>query len=70
MENLNQDLDSLSHEELKREIVKLRAGIRAYRDNDIHELLRGNPRDRSVEDKVTVPEWPRFLKGVYATENL
>ena len=65
---MDEDLDSLSREELISEIRKLRSAVRAHRDSTGHDLCWHHPQmwgllpERTVAD-LTVPEWPQFLRG-------
>ena len=65
---MDDDLDTMTHEQLVDELKRLRAGIRAHRDSTGHDLCWHHPElwgllpDR--EDPVpTVPEWPVFMRG-------
>ena len=62
------DLNSLSREQLIEEIIKLRNGIRKHRDSSGHELCWHHPDlwallPEKTEPQVAVPEWPVFMKG-------
>ena len=62
------DLNSKSRDELIDEVRRLRAGIRAHRDNTSHQLCWHHPAlwgllpDRT-DPLPTVPTWPEFLRG-------
>ena len=65
---MDEDLDRLSREELIAEVKRLRAGIRAHRDASGQELCWHHPDlwnllPERVDPKLTVPEWPQFLRG-------
>lgn len=65
---MDQDLDGLSRDELLAEIKKLRAGIRAHRDSSGQGLCWHHPQlwellPEKGDPKITVPEWPQFLRG-------
>jgi len=65
---MDDDLGSMSREQLMSEVKKLRAGIRAHRDSSLHELCWHHPDLWSLlPDKTdpmpVVPEWPQFLRG-------
>jgi len=62
------DLGTLSQEQLIEEIIKLRNGIRKHRDSSGHELCWHHPDlwallPEKTEPQVAVPEWPVFMKG-------
>ena len=65
---MDEDLDSLSREDLVAEVRRLRGAIRAHRDASQHELCWHQPRlwgllpERS-DPLPAVPEWPQFLRG-------
>jgi hypothetical protein len=65
---MDEDLDTLSRDELIAEVRRLRAGIRAHRDSTGHELCWHHPElwgllpERS-DPQPTVPAWPQFLRG-------
>lgn len=65
---MDEDLETLSREQLIVEARRLRAGIRAHRDSTGDELCWHHPAlwgllpERS-DPLPTVPEWPAFLKG-------
>lgn len=65
---MDEDLDSMSREELISEAKKLRAGIREHRDSSGHDLCWYHPALWSLlpekSDPVpAVPEWPQFIRG-------
>ena len=62
------DLQSLSREDLVHEVMHLREGIRRHRDSTGHELCWHHPQLWGLLPEVTdpvpeVPEWPQFLRG-------
>ena len=65
---MDEDLDSLSREQLVAEVQRLRRGIREHRDSTKHELCWHHPAlwgllpERSDRLPV-VPAWPQFLEG-------
>lgn len=66
--DMDEDLKSLSRDELLAEVVRLRAGIRAHRDSSGQELCWHHPELWSLlPDGATalpaVPSWPEFMKG-------
>ena len=65
---MDDDLISMSREELIAEARKLRAGIRAHRDSSEHELCWHHPDLWSLlpeksDPLPVVPEWPQFMRG-------
>jgi len=65
---MDEDLNSMSSEQLISEMKKLRAGIRKHRDSSSHELCWHHPDlwallPEKTDPVTTVPEWPQFLRG-------
>ena len=65
---MDQDLEALTREQLRAEVVRLRAGIRAHRDSTGHELCWHHPAlwgllPEATDPLPTVPAWPEFLEG-------
>lgn len=65
---MDEDLDSLSREELLVEIRKLRSAIRAHRDSSGQDLCWHHPNlwsllPEKVKPEIVVPEWPQFMRG-------
>lgn len=65
---MDEDLTSLSREQLIQEVRKLRQGIRAHRDSTGHELCWHHPElwgllPEKQDPMPTVPEWPEFIRG-------
>lgn len=65
---MDDDLDTLSRDELIAEARRLRAGIRAHRDATGHGLCWHHPDlwallPERTDPQPTVPEWPAFLRG-------
>ena len=68
---MDDDLDTLSREDLVAEVKKLRAGIRAHRDSTGHDLCWHHPQlwgllPEATDPQIAVPPWPRFLRGCVA----
>lgn len=68
MEMDDDDLDTLSREELAEEVRRLRRGIRAHRDASGHELCWHHPAlwgllPERTDPLPEVPAWPQFLRG-------
>ena len=65
---MDEDLSSLSRDELVHEVIRLRNGIRQHRDSTGHELCWHHPDlwgllPEATDPMPTVPEWPEFLRG-------
>ena len=65
---MDEDLDTMSREQLIDEIKKLRGGIRVHRDSSGHELCWHHPAlwgllPERTDPVPTVPPWPEFLHG-------
>ena len=68
MTTTDDDLASLSREELIREVMRLRDGIRRHRDSSGHDLCWHHPElwgllPEKTDPLPRVPEWPQFLAG-------
>lgn len=64
----DEDLDSLSREELVHEVLRLRHGIRQHRDGTGHGLCWHHPQLWGLLPEATdplpeVPSCPQFLRG-------
>lgn len=65
---MDEDLSSLTRDQLIAEVGRLRAGIRQHRDSSGHELCWHHPAlwsllPEPVPADIAVPEWPQFLRG-------
>lgn len=65
---MDEDIKSLTHEQLIAEVKRLRAGIREHRDGTGHGLCWHHPKlwgllPEPSGPQPTVPDWPRFLRG-------
>ncbi|PSJ37648.1 hypothetical protein C7I55_21520 [Sphingomonas deserti] len=65
---MDEDLASLTREELIAEVARLRAGVRAHRDSSGHELCWHHPQlwsllPEPIPTSIAVPAWPQFLRG-------
>jgi hypothetical protein len=65
---MDEDLTTMSREQLIEEVRKLRHGIRGHRDSTMHELCWHHPQlwgllPERADPLPTVPEWPVFLQG-------
>jgi hypothetical protein len=65
---MDEDLQSLTREQLMDEVRKLRQGIREHRDSSLHELCWHHPQlwgllPERTDPQPVVPEWPQFLRG-------
>lgn len=65
---MDNDLESMSREQLIDEVKKLRASIREHRDCTDHDLCWYHPDlwallPEKPESMIAVPEWPQFMQG-------
>lgn len=65
---MDNDLDTMTREQLIIEVKKLRAGIRAHRDSTGHDLCWYHPELWSLlpepsDPRPAVPAWPQFMRG-------
>ena len=65
---MDDDLNTMSGDQLVAEVRKLRSGIRAHRDSAGHELCWHHPAlwgllPESTDPMPTVPAWPEFLRA-------
>jgi len=65
---MDEDLESMTHEQLTAEVRRLRAGIRAHRDSTAQELCWHHPQlwgllPERTDPLPVVPGWPQFLRG-------
>ena len=65
---MDEDLETMSREQLVGEVRKLRNAIRTHRDSSIHELCWHHPAlwgllPEKSDPLPTVPEWPEFMRG-------
>ena len=65
---MDDDLLTLSREQLIEEARRLREGIRAHRDSSLHELCWHQPQlwgllPEQTDALPAVPDWPQFLAG-------
>lgn len=65
---MDEDLASMSREQLIDEVRKLRRGIRTHRDNTGHDLCWHQPAlwgllPGKQDSLPTVPDWPEFIRG-------
>jgi hypothetical protein len=65
---MDDDLETLSHDQLLGEIKKLRAAIRGHRDSTGHDLCWHHPAlwsllPERISPAIAVPDWPQFLRG-------
>ena len=68
---MDEDLGSMSRQQLVEEVKRLRAGIRAHRDSSGHDLCWHHPQLWSLlpertDPEVAVPPWPKFMRGCIA----
>ena len=65
---MDEDLDTLSREQLVSEVRKLRDAIRRHRDSTGQELCWHHPDlwsllPEGVLPAIAVPAWPQFMRG-------
>lgn len=65
---MDDDLQTMSRDELIAEAMRLRAGIRTHRDSSGHDLCWHHPQlwgllPERVSPDIAVPPWPKFLRG-------
>ena len=65
---MDDDLATLSRDQLVAELVKLRNAVRAHRDCSGHDLCWHQPDLRSllpeqIQPSIAVPAWPQFMRG-------
>jgi hypothetical protein len=65
---MDEDLATLSREQLIDEVRKLRRGIRAHRDSSGQDLCWHHPAlwallPEKQDPLPQVPDWPEFMKG-------
>lgn len=65
---MDTDLETMSRDELIREVRRLRHGIRAHRDASGHDLCWHHPAlwallPERTDPLPAVPSWPQFLRG-------
>ena len=68
MTDPDDDLKTMSPQQLADEVKRLRKGIRAHRDSSGHALCWFHPQlwtllPETTTHNVVVPEWPQFLRG-------
>jgi hypothetical protein len=65
---MDEDLDTLSREDLITEVRKLREGVRRHRDATGHDLCWHHPDlwallPEKTPPAIAVPTWPQFMRG-------
>jgi hypothetical protein len=65
---MDDDLLTLTREQLIAEAKRLRTGIREHRDSSGHKLCWHHPQlwgllPEPIPDHIQVPAWPQFLRG-------
>jgi hypothetical protein len=68
---MDDDLQSMSHEELLVAAQQMREAIRAHRDSSGQELCWHHPDlwdllPEPTPPSIEVPEWPQFMRGCVA----
>lgn len=76
MQDMDEDLQAMTREQLIAEVRQLRAGIRKHRDSTGQELCWHHPDlwallPEPVPPAIAVPKWPQFMRGcVHYRESL
>ena len=65
---MDEYLQQMSKDQLIEEVKKLRAGIRRHRDSTGQDPCWHHPKlwsllPEKIDPKISVPEWPEFIKG-------
>jgi hypothetical protein len=65
---MDEDLESLSRDQLITEAKKLRFAIREHRDSSGHDLCWHHPHlwsllPEPIAPAIAVPAWPQFMRG-------
>jgi hypothetical protein len=65
---MDEDLNTMTRDQLIAEVQKLRDGIRRHRDTSLHDLSWYHPQlwgllPERTDPLPAVPEWPEFLRG-------
>lgn len=65
---MDEDLETMTRDQLVAEARRLRQGIRAHRDSSGHALCWHHPQlwallPEQTDPQPVVPEWPQFLRG-------
>ena len=65
---MDEELASMSKDQLIEEVKKLRNGIREHRDSTGQKLCWHHPKlwdllPEKTDPKIAVPEWPQFMRG-------
>ncbi len=65
---MDEDIDSMSRDQLAAEVRKMRAAIREHRDSTGHDLCWHHPAlwsllPEKLEPSIAVPPWAKFMRG-------
>lgn len=65
---MDEDLSTMTREQLVAEVIKLRRGIREHRDSSEHKLCWHHPAlwellPEKTDPIPVVPEWSEFMRG-------
>ena len=65
---MDEDLQTMTRDQLAAEVARLRNAIREHRDSSLHDLCWHHPAMWSLLPEATdplpkVPEWPEFMRG-------
>ena len=62
------ELQSLEKDDLVKEVIRLRNGIREHRDSTGNGLCWHHPKlwnllPEKIKPEIAIPSWPEFMKG-------
>ena len=65
---MDEDLQTMTRDQLLEEVRRLRNAIRAHRDTSLQDLCWHHPElwrllPEKTDPQPSVPEWPQFLEG-------
>jgi hypothetical protein len=65
---MDEDVETMTRDQLAAEVRRLRQGIRAHRDSSEHELCWHHPQlwgllPEKSDPQPVVPAWPQFMRG-------
>ena len=68
---MDDELQTMTHEALVAEVIRLRQGIRTHRDSSGQQLCWHHPQlwgllPEHTDPQPAVPGWPQFLRGCVA----
>src|SRR4029453_19358028 len=65
---MDEDVSSMTRDQLVAEVLRLREGIRQHRDSSGHDLCWHHPQlwgllPEPIPRDIAVPAWPQFMRG-------